>query len=106
MVKKASKGGESMNNKLALVMKSGKVTLGYKTTLKSLRQGKAKLVFLCNNAPPVRRSEIEYYCMLSKTQVIYYSGNNIDFGRACGKHFRVSSLAILDEGDSDIMVSQ
>ena len=29
-----------------LVMKSGKVTLGYKSTLKSLRSGKAKLVII------------------------------------------------------------
>ena len=31
---------ESINAKLALVMKSGKALLGYKSTLKSLRQGK------------------------------------------------------------------
>ena len=38
---KAKKVGmESINAKLALVMKSGKALLGYKSTLKSLRQGK------------------------------------------------------------------
>ncbi|WJX65809.1 60S ribosomal protein L30 [Trifolium repens] len=31
---------ESINNNLALVMKSGKYTLGYKTVLKSLRSSK------------------------------------------------------------------
>ena len=31
---------ESINAKLALVMKSGKALLGYKSTLKSLRMGK------------------------------------------------------------------
>ena len=31
---------ESINNRLALVMKSGKYTLGYKTVLKSLRSSK------------------------------------------------------------------
>jgi len=31
---------ESINAKLALVMKSGKALLGYKSTLKSLRGGK------------------------------------------------------------------
>lgn len=36
----ANKGHESINNRLALVMKSGKYTLGYKTCLKSLRGGK------------------------------------------------------------------
>ena len=45
---------ESINTRLALVMKSGKYTLGYRSTLKSLRLGKAKLVILANNAPPLR----------------------------------------------------
>mmetsp|Transcript_7895 Transcript_7895/g.1048 ORF Transcript_7895/g.1048 Transcript_7895/m.1048 type:complete len:106 (-) Transcript_7895:44-361(-) len=103
MVKKAKRSAENMNTKLALVMKSGKVTLGYKSTLKALRQGKAKLVFLCNNSLPLRKSEIEYYSMLARTEVYHYSGNNTDLGRACGKHYRVSSLAILDVGDSDIL---
>ena len=33
---------ESINSRLALVMKSGKYTLGYKSTLKTLRQGKGQ----------------------------------------------------------------
>ncbi len=38
---KKKKGGvDSINGKIALVMKSGKALLGYKSTLKSLRQGK------------------------------------------------------------------
>ena len=45
---------ESINTRLALVMKSGKFTLGYRSTLKSLRLGKAKLIILANNAPPLR----------------------------------------------------
>ena len=36
---------ESINNRLALVMKSGKFTLGYKTVLKSLRSSKG-IVFV------------------------------------------------------------
>lgn len=45
---------ESTNARLALVMKSGKFCLGYKQTLKSLRQGKAKLIIIANNTPPLR----------------------------------------------------
>eukprot|EP00406_Dinophysis_acuminata_P046749 CAMPEP_0179299344 /NCGR_PEP_ID=MMETSP0797-20121207/46468_1 /TAXON_ID=47934 /ORGANISM="Dinophysis acuminata, Strain DAEP01" /LENGTH=44 /DNA_ID= /DNA_START= /DNA_END= /DNA_ORIENTATION= len=37
---KASKAADSINARLALTMKSGKYSLGYKTTLKTLRQGK------------------------------------------------------------------
>merc|ERR1712047_123393 len=57
---------ESMGSRLALVMKSGKYVLGYKQTLKTLRNGKSKLVIIANNTPPLRKSEIEYYAMLAK----------------------------------------
>ena len=78
--KKSKKTAESINSRLALVMKSGKgslplaatttgstsskssmtdttiylVTLGYKSTLKTLRAGKAKLVIIAGNTPPLR----------------------------------------------------
>ncbi|CAG2113305.1 unnamed protein product [Medioppia subpectinata] len=133
--KKSKKTLESINSRLALVMKSGKYSFGYKQTLKTLRLGKAKLVIIANNTPPLRKSEIEYYAMLAKTGgkaklviianntpplrkseieyyamlaktgVHHYSGNNIELGTACGKYYRVCSLSITDPGDSDIIKS-
>merc|ERR1711924_479287 len=78
--------GESINPRLQLVIKSGKYSLGYKSTLKTLRAGRAKPVIICNNCPPLRKSELEYYSMLSKCSVHHYTGNNIDLGTAC-KYF-------------------
>ncbi|CAB4262343.1 unnamed protein product [Prunus armeniaca] len=98
-VKKTKKTHESINTRLALVMKSGKYTLGYKTVIDSLR----KLIIISNNCPPLRKSEIEYYAMLAKVGVHHYNGNNVDLGTACGKYFRVSCLSIVDPGDSDII---
>lgn len=162
-IKKGKKLQENINSRLALVVKSGKFTLGYKTSLKTLRNGKvrgtgstwkilsaaeelfcakelgggtvsdesqrpcpsglasrgcfgcplarspslsplqSKLVIISNNCPPVRKSELEYYAMLSKTNVYHYSGNNVDLGTACGKLHRVSVMTITDAGDSDIV---
>ncbi|GMH39499.1 hypothetical protein BSKO_07397 [Bryopsis sp. KO-2023] len=101
--KKSKKSQESINTRLALVMKSGKYTLGYKSTRKCLRSGKAKLVIVSTNTPAVRRSEVEYCAMLAKCGVHKYSGNNVELGTACGKYFRVSMLAVVDPGDSDII---
>lgn len=101
--KKSKKNVENMNARLALVMKSGRYSLGYKTTLKSLRQGKSRLIIISGNCPPLRKSELEYYAMLSKTGVHHYTGNNIDLGTACGKYFRVNCLSVIDPGDSDII---
>ncbi|KRY71008.1 60S ribosomal protein L30, partial [Trichinella pseudospiralis] len=101
--RKLKKSVENINSRLALVMKSGKYVLGYNQTLRTLRNGKAKLVILANNTPPLRKSEIEYYAMLAKTGVHHYSGNNIELGTACGKYFRVCMMSITDPGDSDII---
>ncbi|KAL0808061.1 hypothetical protein Bca101_100553 [Brassica carinata] len=103
--KKTKKSHEGINSRLALVMKSGKYTLGYKSVLKSLRGSKGKLILISSNCPPLRRSEIEYYAMLAKVGVHHYNGNNVDLGTACGKYFRVSCLSIVDPGDSDIIKS-
>ncbi|KAL4812344.1 50S ribosomal protein L30e-like protein [Aspergillus spinulosporus] len=106
MAPKSKKAGDTISSRLALVMKSGKVTLGYKTTIKTLRSGKAKLVIIAANTPPLRKSELEYYAMLAKTPVHHFSGNNIELGTACGRLYRCSTMAILDAGDSDILSSQ
>ncbi|CAG88581.1 DEHA2E22946p [Debaryomyces hansenii CBS767] len=100
-----SKSSDNINAKLGLVIKSGKYTLGYKSAVKSLRTGKAKLIIIAGNTPVLRKSELEYYAMLSKTQVYYFQGGNNELGTVCGKLFRVGTLAILDAGDSDILSS-
>lgn len=92
--KKSTKTSDNINAKLALTIKSGKVTLGYKSTLKTLRSGKAKLIIIAGNTPPLRKSELECtsyhrnhqrqptnlapdYSMLAKTTVHHFSGNNV-----------------------------
>lgn len=101
--KKQKKTVESINSKLALVMKSGKCSLGVKSTIKSIIHGKSKLVIISANCPPLHRSKIEYFAMLSRTNVHHYNGSNIDLGTACGKYFRCSCLSVTDPGDSDII---
>ena len=73
--KKSKKSTEGINSRLALVCKSGKYTLGYKSTVKSLRKGTSNLIIISNNCPPLRKSELEYYAMLSKTGVHHYNGS-------------------------------
>lgn len=83
MVKKDQQ--EGINNKLQLVMRSGKAVLGYKSTLKSIRNGKSKLVFISNNCPSIRKSQIEYYAMLAKIKIYLYPGNNVALGNFISK---------------------
>jgi large subunit ribosomal protein L30e len=101
--KKQLKAAESINSRLQLVIKSGKYTLGWKSTMKAIRSGKAKLILVASNCPALRKSEIEYYSMLSKTGVHHFTGTNNDLGTSCGRFYRVSVMAITDAGDSDIL---
>lgn len=110
--KKKTRTGDTLNSRLALVMKSGKVVLGYKSTLKgtffsddqhssecgslitdihitALRSGKAKLVLISGNTPPLRKSELEYYSMLSKAPVHHYGGTNVSTPLANNRFFFV-----------------
>ena len=75
------------------------------TALLRLRRPAAKLIIVAKNCPPLRKSEIEYYAMLAKTDVHHFNGGNADLGTACGKYFRVGALSITDPGDSDIIRS-
>ncbi|KAL7421806.1 60S ribosomal protein L30 [Cryptotrichosporon argae] len=100
---KSAKSSESINSRLQLVVKSGKFTLGYKQALKGLRNGKSKLILISKNCPPLRKSELEYYAMLSKTAVHHYDGSNVDLGTAAGKLYRVGVMSIQDAGDSDLL---
>lgn len=56
--KKTKKAQESINSRLALVMKSGKYTLGYKTTLKTLRSGKVGVAWRCVSRCVWRRRSV------------------------------------------------
>lgn len=52
---KKTKAGEGINSRLALVIKSGKYTLGYKTVLKCLRSGKGAPSSPAADAAPTPR---------------------------------------------------
>ena len=102
---KKAKTTEGLNTKLALVTKSGKYVLGTKSTIKSVRDGKCKLIVVSSNCPRIEKARIEYYAILGKVRIVYYSGTNVELGTACGKYFGVSMLSIIDAGDADLSKS-
>mmetsp|Transcript_13488 Transcript_13488/g.33917 ORF Transcript_13488/g.33917 Transcript_13488/m.33917 type:complete len:110 (+) Transcript_13488:601-930(+) len=101
--KKPQKTIENIGNKLRLVVKSGKFTIGYNTTNKSLKEGECKIIIVANNCPSTRRLELEYLAMLNKSSIHHFYGNNSELGLACGKNFRCCCIGIIDPGDSDIL---
>ena len=102
MAAKNKKQSDDINARLQLVCKSGRYSLGHGAAVKSLRQGKCKLLIIANNCPPLRKSQLEHYAMLSNTAVHHFFGNNVDLGTVCGKYFRATCMAIADAGDAEL----
>ncbi len=84
---------------LRKAMKTGKVFLGSKRTIKALKNGEAKLVIVAANCPEEVRLKIQSF----DVPVVEFKGNNMELGAVCGKPFSVAALAIADAGESEIL---
>jgi len=93
----------NVDKAIATAVKTGKVSLGAKNTVKNAKLGKSKLVIVASNCPKKVREDIEYYCQLSKVPLLVYDGSSINLGAVCGKPFTVSALSIRDPGESDVL---
>lgn len=92
-----------LDTALTIAVKTGKVLFGANSTLNSAMSGKVQLVIAASNCPKKLRTELEYYCKISKVPFFAYPKTGLELGRLCSKPFVVSALAIRDSGDSDIV---
>jgi len=84
-------------------IRTGKVVLGYRRTLRELVNDRAKLVIVAKNAPSNIVEELKYYASISRTPILVFEGSSRELGAACRKPFTVSALAVLDPGESNIL---
>ncbi|ODS41926.1 MAG: 50S ribosomal protein L30e [Candidatus Altiarchaeales archaeon IMC4] len=94
---------KTLKRELANAQKSGNVVTGSKNTILSLLTGNPKLIILSNNCKVVIKETITYYSRLSGTHCHVIEGDSIELGSACGKPFPVSAIAVMDEGESNIL---
>ena len=92
---------EGLRNKLALIMKRGKVTIGFKNVLRALNSQKVHEVFVTNNLSPLKWMQLQYYRTINKFEIVKFNGNNNELGSACGKLFQIGCLAVLDYGSAE-----
>ncbi|PIN79738.1 50S ribosomal protein L30e [Candidatus Woesearchaeota archaeon CG10_big_fil_rev_8_21_14_0_10_34_8] len=79
---------------LKKLLKGGKVVLGTDKTLKILRLGNAKKVFLSSNCSESVRKDIEYYATLAKVPLVNLKQPNDELGTLCKKPYPVSVLSV------------
>lgn len=81
---------------LGLAQKAGKVVSGEFATEKGIKEGKAALVLVSEDASANTKKLFSNACAFYKVPVYFY-GNKYELGHAIGKEMR-ASLAITDEG--------
>lgn len=92
-----------LEQELRTAYRTGKLELGTKSTLRSLKYGKAKLVVIASNADPMVKSDIRRYAQMAGTPILEFQGTSIELGTVLGKPFPIQALAVLDAGDSNIL---
>jgi len=88
------------NASLRRAIKTGDVLLGQNKTEKCIESGKAQIVVVAANCPAT-------FMQSMKTKeglfIHTFEGSSVALGKACGKPFMVSALAVIDPGESDIL---
>lgn len=89
---------------LGLAMKAGKLASGEFMTEKSVKENKAKLVIVAEDASDNTKKMFQNMCAFYHVP-IYTMSNKESLGHGIGKQFR-ASLAVLDKGLADAIKKQ
>ena len=88
------------NMSLLRALKTGSVVLGPVRTEKCAREGRARMIVVAGNCPAKIKTRITE----NKNSFIHtFEGSSTVLGNVCGKPFSVSTLAIVNPGESDIL---
>ncbi len=90
-----------VNKILKDTFKKATVKVGEKQTKSAINKGDAKIIVISNNC--VYTDEINTLVKENKIPLFKFEGTGVELGSACGKKFVVSSFAVIDEKDTNIM---
>ncbi len=77
---------------LKKALKEPTITFGTNKTLKLLKNGKVKKVFLASNCPSDIKETLKRYAKLSKVDVVSLKLPNDEIGLTCKKPFSITVL--------------
>ncbi len=80
---------------LQKLLANNKLVFGTQQTLKLLREGKAKKVFLMSNCKPSVKKDVEKYCGLNNVECVELSQTGEEAGTLCRKPFSISVIGVL-----------
>jgi len=91
------------SNDIRLAVDSGEVLLGIKQVIKSIEDNSSKLVITANKNKLDTLNDLKYITDISNIKLEIFKGNSAELGSVCGKPYSVSTLSIINPGDSNIL---
>jgi large subunit ribosomal protein L30e len=91
MAKKVETGVVAEIKKL---LEQDKLVFGADETLKGLRAGKIKRVFLSSNASPETKASVERFCSINQVDCVEMDQSSEEIGTLCKKPFAVSVIGV------------
>lgn len=88
---------------LRTAAKTGSVEYGLKETTEAVTAEEAKAIVLSRNLPDEARADLLADAEDHKVPIVEFQGTNVELGPALGEPFAVSSCAIVDPGESEIL---
>lgn len=79
---------------LKAALAEGKVVIGTDETLKFLKQGKLKKIYLAANCPSELMADIHHYSKLANVIVVKLNRPNDELGTFCKKPYAITVLGV------------
>lgn len=85
-----------LTEEIQSAVKSKKAVIGFRDSIKSIKDDNSKIVVVANNIPAEMKKEIESSIKSDKIKLEVFEGSSKDLGVICGKPFPISTLTIRD----------
>ena len=79
---------------LVKALKEKNIVFGANETIKNLKRGNVKKVFLASNCPRKTIKDVEYYAKLGKVEIIKLEQPNDELSLICKKSYPVTVVSI------------
>jgi large subunit ribosomal protein L30e len=93
---------QTFESELKLLLKTGKVVFGSRKSLKLLKLGKLKMVIITSTLRGDLKEDLKTYAKTNNILLYEYSGSGWDLGKLCGKPFMISTIGVLEFGESKL----
>lgn len=95
-----------LNSDIRLAIGTGRVALGAEECMRAINGNTAKLVIMSDVGNSSLNADIEHACAIADIRLLRFKGNSMELGTVCGKPHSVSSLAVIEEGNSKILENE